>query len=101
MSAKIGRNQPCPCGNGLKFKRCHGRLDRRTTVPPAELRKILDAHAAEEYVRKTQQGLGRPIISAKVGDQQIVAVGNTIHWSKAWNTFPDFLGDYIKEVMGR
>ncbi|HIJ67247.1 MAG TPA: hypothetical protein HPP51_03060 [Planctomycetes bacterium] len=20
---KIGRNQPCPCGSGLKFKRCH------------------------------------------------------------------------------
>ena len=21
---KIGRNQPCPCGSGKKFKRCHG-----------------------------------------------------------------------------
>lgn len=21
---KIGRNEPCPCGSGLKFKRCHG-----------------------------------------------------------------------------
>lgn len=20
---KIGRNQPCPCGSGLKFKKCH------------------------------------------------------------------------------
>ena len=23
---KVGRNQPCPCGSGKKFKRCHGRL---------------------------------------------------------------------------
>jgi uncharacterized protein len=23
--AKIGRNDPCPCGSGLKFKKCHGR----------------------------------------------------------------------------
>jgi hypothetical protein len=23
--AKIGRNQPCPCGSGKKFKHCHGR----------------------------------------------------------------------------
>lgn len=23
--AKIGRNEPCPCGSGLKFKRCHGK----------------------------------------------------------------------------
>jgi hypothetical protein len=21
---KIGRNEPCPCGSGLKYKRCHG-----------------------------------------------------------------------------
>jgi preprotein translocase subunit SecA len=21
---KIGRNDPCPCGSGLKFKKCHG-----------------------------------------------------------------------------
>ncbi len=23
--AKIGRNQPCPCGSGKKYKQCHGR----------------------------------------------------------------------------
>ncbi len=23
-NAKIGRNDPCPCGSGKKFKRCHG-----------------------------------------------------------------------------
>jgi preprotein translocase subunit SecA len=22
---KVGRNDPCPCGSGLKYKRCHGR----------------------------------------------------------------------------
>jgi len=21
---KPGRNEPCPCGSGLKFKKCHG-----------------------------------------------------------------------------
>jgi uncharacterized protein YecA (UPF0149 family) len=20
----VGRNDPCPCGSGLKFKKCHG-----------------------------------------------------------------------------
>ena len=24
MSAKVGRNEPCPCGSGLKYKRCCG-----------------------------------------------------------------------------
>ena len=23
---KVGRNEPCPCGSGLKYKRCHGKL---------------------------------------------------------------------------
>ena len=23
-SPKIGRNDPCPCGSGKKYKRCHG-----------------------------------------------------------------------------
>ncbi len=22
--AKVGRNEPCPCGSGFKYKRCHG-----------------------------------------------------------------------------
>jgi len=22
---KVGRNEPCPCGSGKKFKHCHGR----------------------------------------------------------------------------
>ena len=21
----VGRNEPCPCGSGKKYKRCHGR----------------------------------------------------------------------------
>ena len=23
---KVGRNDPCPCGSGKKFKACHGKL---------------------------------------------------------------------------
>ncbi|MEO7743440.1 MAG: preprotein translocase subunit SecA [Usitatibacter sp.] len=25
-TTKVGRNDPCPCGSGKKFKQCHGRL---------------------------------------------------------------------------
>jgi len=24
MVFKPGRNDPCPCGSGLKYKKCHG-----------------------------------------------------------------------------
>jgi hypothetical protein len=25
-AAKVGRNEPCPCGSGKKYKKCHGEL---------------------------------------------------------------------------
>jgi preprotein translocase subunit SecA len=25
-SPKVGRNAPCPCGSGKKYKQCHGKL---------------------------------------------------------------------------
>ncbi len=25
-AAKVGRNDPCPCGSGMKYKQCHGKL---------------------------------------------------------------------------
>jgi preprotein translocase subunit SecA len=25
LGAKLGRNDPCYCGSGLKYKKCHGR----------------------------------------------------------------------------
>jgi len=31
---KVGRNEPCPCGSGKKFKHCHGGPSAET--PPAE-----------------------------------------------------------------
>ncbi len=31
--AKLGRNDPCPCGSGLKIKQCHGRPKSKTTLP--------------------------------------------------------------------
>lgn len=26
---QIGRNEPCPCGSGKKFKKCHYRMMRK------------------------------------------------------------------------
>jgi preprotein translocase, SecA subunit len=26
VGQKVGRNDPCPCGSGLKYKKCHGRV---------------------------------------------------------------------------
>jgi preprotein translocase subunit SecA len=26
QAQKVGRNDPCPCGSGKKYKHCHGKL---------------------------------------------------------------------------
>jgi SEC-C motif len=103
MNAKIGRNQLCPCGSRLKFKKCHGWLgDTPPRVPalsPPGRSDAIEHHRASDRIRETQQGLGRPIIGWQAGDHQMVAVGNTLYYSTNWKTFPDFLADYIKEKL--
>jgi len=32
---KIGRNDPCPCGSGKKYKKCHGAGGTTASGPPA------------------------------------------------------------------
>lgn len=39
---KIGRNDPCPCGSGKKFKRCHG-ADESWENTPAPTRPVDEA----------------------------------------------------------
>ena len=55
-SDKIGRNDPCPCGSGKKYKRCHGaavpscRARRRacTTMTTGDHRPEVDAGRARK-----------------------------------------------------
>jgi len=35
MPQKIGRNKPCPCKSGLKFKNCHGGIAKITLCKQA------------------------------------------------------------------
>ena len=69
-------------------------------MPKIDSRNICERHRAYERILETQQGLGRPIISTKFQDHQVVAVGNRIYLSKKWKTLLDFLGDYIKQILG-
>jgi SEC-C motif len=97
---KIGRNHPCPCGSGQKFKKCHGRIGREGPSATDESTNHLVARErAAERIREQQQGLGRPIISLEANDNRIVAVRNRLFWSGKWKTVPDFLEHYIATVL--
>jgi len=34
VDKKVGRNDPCPCGSGKKFKHCHGSAGAQPQAPP-------------------------------------------------------------------
>jgi hypothetical protein len=100
---KIGRNEPCPCGSGQKYKRCHGLIAAQEQPQRGGYADIANQAAFQEAMRvqrEKQQGLGRPIISAEASGTRFVAVKNRLMHSKKWKTFIDFLGDYIKTAIG-
>lgn len=44
---RVGRNDPCPCGSGRKYKKCHLRLDHgQAAADPGE--RALSLHALDE-----------------------------------------------------
>jgi hypothetical protein len=105
-SKKMGRNDRCPCGSGKKYKKCHG-----ATPLPADwcssqqdldvgLRQQIAELEALQKQREKRQGLGRPIISMLSNGYRFLAVGNRFYYSKEWKKFHDFLGDYIRDVLG-
>lgn len=103
---KIRRNAQCPCGSGKKYKKCCGDPLKQTgkvlpkdSLPP-HIARALRLNASNEAIRIAQQGRGKQIISCPFHDYTLVATGNTIHWSKNWKTFTDFLLYYIKKTLG-
>lgn len=98
---KIGRNQPCPCGSGKKYKKCHGHASE-TISPAAAIAAAarLRAHEASEIIRQRAEGHGRPVISTEFKDYRFVAIGSRMAYGK-WRFFTDFLIDFAKDRLGR
>lgn len=98
MGHKVGRNAVCPCGSAKKHKHCHGSV--RIQIPQEELDKRHREHLVREFQRKRQQGLGRGIVSALIGDgRRLVAVYDK-SFVGDWKTFHDFLLAYLVSELG-
>ncbi len=106
---KTGRNEPCPCGSGKKFKKCHGGMSQPKTSPSfnpfsdPEVKLKFEQMRAEQIQREKQQGQGREIISNVFKGNRFVAVGNRYYWDKSenWKTFHDFLSHYVRDIFGQ
>lgn len=90
---KIGRNDPCPCGSGLKYKRCY--LSQQTHCKLKEFR-----YPQETYIEGGRL-VGRPVVTAFFKDKRVVAVGNRIYHSLPLSTtFHEFLLRFTKDLLG-
>lgn len=98
--SKIGRNEPCSCGSGKKYKRCHG-LPEPDKYVARQIQGAMAHAEAMQVQRERQQGLGKPIVATEAFGRRFVAVKNRLLHSQKWLTFHDFLCDYIKMAMGQ
>ncbi|MCP3140163.1 SEC-C metal-binding domain-containing protein [Pyxidicoccus xibeiensis] len=60
---KPGRNDPCPCGSGKKYKACHAAEDRARATPPA----APAAHPLTQDLKRSMEVLGDPDVSRLSG----------------------------------
>jgi len=104
---KIGRNQPCPCGSGKKFKHCHGAPNETAAgssnqyVLPIEIQKAIASSEAERKAFILKHGAVRDVLSTEFGDWRFVATGKRLHYGKNWRLFTDFLSAYLAGCIGK
>ena len=51
----IGRNEPCPCGSGKRFKECHGAIEDRTIIEGGATASV---GGAEELLNRAERLVG-------------------------------------------
>jgi hypothetical protein len=121
---KIGRNDPCPCGNGKKFKKCHGataappvsapavappRFSVRLAagqVPPEVFAKgmsIMRETQLREEQRRRLYGHVRPEIAIDYHGYKLVAVGNRLFYrpKEKFRFLTDLLLAFVPDLFGR
>jgi hypothetical protein len=124
---KVGRNDPCPCGSGKKYKRCHG-ASARIEAPakilprpdsPFSVRKLPTAgvppevfawaaaqtrqHERRQEGRRRLYGHVRPEIAADYHGYKFVAVGNKLFYrpSEKCRFLTDILLEFVPHLFGR
>ena len=57
---KAGRNDPCPCGSGKKYKKCCFARDQEASSKPAPVISPADADAVSSMLAKTFENIAKP-----------------------------------------
>jgi SEC-C motif len=91
-TGSLGRNDPCPCGSGLKFKKCHSRVKEEYDAGPsryrdASLRQLVleEIRTFKEIfeVRLDEETLA---VKEKINDSDVQFFFERVH--NLWNSSP-------------
>lgn len=110
---KIGRNQPCPCGSGKKYKKCHLLSGAPLIVPKftkleptAETEQIqqeLEAQQVERRKKLAQLGVFIDfVIPIHFKGKKVWVLGSKMYpYQKEDETFHEFIVHALKLELGR
>lgn len=108
MGKKLGRNEPCWCGSGLKFKRCHlNRSDQKPALPWETEKALRDAFSKKVCsVPKewTEECVGGPIHAHTVPKsgslKQIARNGHVYGYTLSLQKLKKYKGKVPPELLG-
>lgn len=101
--ARIGRNVPCPCGSGAKFKYCHGRgsdIKAPDVVDLAALTQVTHELSVHDGNRG-KFGNTRLPKSRLAANKRLVTVGNKVYEIEPHRYPCDFMNDILMDAVGR
>jgi hypothetical protein len=102
----LGRNDPCYCGSGKKYKRCHLDLDREAARVVQEALQVLQATRDKgiENERRLREEYGvhiNYVSPAQWQGRKVWAIGTRVYPNRPANeTFHEFLIHVLRETLG-
>jgi hypothetical protein len=102
MRARIGRNAPCRCGSGLKFKRCCGKNPPPTFPPAPSLETLLANPKFSEIAAgyRHQPPIGNLPLPVRWQGRTVRIVGSHLYSRPPQETFHEFMIHVLKWTLG-
>lgn len=83
--ARVGRNSPCPCGSGRKYKQCCGTLDpARAAAHDTDARRGLQYLTGSGVASDPERGLALIEQAARSGDPEAAWLAATVASCSFW-----------------
>lgn len=100
----VGRNDPCPCGSGKKYKKCHGKnaLGDITTIVSEEIDRIVEGfvketfHSANYHELEKRNNLWQNTLHHAFTDKLLDTIAMETY---IYIDHPEFWQNYIKKQI--